>query len=107
MTASDWKKILTQLKNKPEKIQRFLKHNKPKTRKLKTGGKFTPADESTVTAKEKQKKKKTKTVYGNKKRAKSVEVECFASRNAFIKGVRYYVRKEILEKYPHNLKKVK
>ncbi len=33
MTASDWKKILKQLKNKPEKMQKFLKHNKPKERK--------------------------------------------------------------------------
>ena len=33
MTASDWKKILKQLQNKPEKMQKFLKHNKPKDRK--------------------------------------------------------------------------
>ena len=33
MTASDWRKILKQLKNKPEKMQKFLKHNKPKERK--------------------------------------------------------------------------
>jgi len=33
MTASDWRKILKQLKNKPEKMQRFLKHSKPKERK--------------------------------------------------------------------------
>jgi len=34
MTASDWKKILKQLGNKPEKMQKFLKHNKPKDRKM-------------------------------------------------------------------------
>lgn len=34
MTASDWRKILKQLKNKPEKMQRFLKHCKPKERKI-------------------------------------------------------------------------
>lgn len=34
MTASDWKKILKQLKNKPEKTAKFLKHNKPKERKI-------------------------------------------------------------------------
>ncbi len=34
MTASDWKKILKQLKNKPEKAQKFLKHNKPQERKM-------------------------------------------------------------------------
>ena len=33
MTASDWRKILKQLKNKPEKMQKFLKHNKPTERK--------------------------------------------------------------------------
>lgn len=33
MTVSDWRKILKQLKNKPAKLQKFLKHNKPKTRK--------------------------------------------------------------------------
>ena len=33
MTASDWKKILKQLKNKPEKMEKFLRHNKPKERK--------------------------------------------------------------------------
>jgi len=32
MTASDWKKILKQLENKPEKMQKFLKHNEPKKR---------------------------------------------------------------------------
>ncbi len=34
MTASDWRKILKQLKNKPEKKKKFLKHNKPKERKI-------------------------------------------------------------------------
>lgn len=33
MTASDWRKILKQLENKPEKMQKFLKHNEPKARK--------------------------------------------------------------------------
>ena len=33
MTASDWKKILKQLKNKPEIMEKFLKHCKPKERK--------------------------------------------------------------------------
>ncbi|NCN98839.1 30S ribosomal protein S14 [Candidatus Pacearchaeota archaeon CG10_big_fil_rev_8_21_14_0_10_35_219] len=32
MTASDWNKILKQLKKKPEKRKKFLKHNKPKAR---------------------------------------------------------------------------
>lgn len=32
MTASDWNKILKQLKSKPQIMQRFLKHNKPKKR---------------------------------------------------------------------------
>lgn len=34
MTASDWKKIMKQLRNKPEKKEKFLKHNKPKDRKI-------------------------------------------------------------------------
>lgn len=34
MTTSHWKKILNQLKNKPEVMQKFLKHNKPKDRKI-------------------------------------------------------------------------
>lgn len=34
MTASDWKKILKQLESKPEKKQKFLKHNKPKDRTI-------------------------------------------------------------------------
>jgi small subunit ribosomal protein S14 len=33
MTASDWRKITKQLKNKPVKLKKFLKHNKPKDRK--------------------------------------------------------------------------
>lgn len=34
MTASDWKKILKQLKNKPVVMEKFLKHNKPRDRKI-------------------------------------------------------------------------
>lgn len=34
MGASDWKKILKQLKNKPAIRERFLKHCKPKDRKF-------------------------------------------------------------------------
>ena len=34
MTASDWRKILKQLKNKPEVMKKFLKHCKPKDRKI-------------------------------------------------------------------------
>lgn len=34
MTASDWKKITKQLKNKPAKMEKYLKHNKPKERKM-------------------------------------------------------------------------
>jgi len=33
MTASDWKKILKQLRAKPAVAQKFTKHNKPKDRK--------------------------------------------------------------------------
>ena len=33
MTASDWRKILKQLRNKPVIMERFLKHCKPKERK--------------------------------------------------------------------------
>jgi small subunit ribosomal protein S14 len=33
MTASDWKKVLKQLRSKPEKAAKFTKHNKPKDRK--------------------------------------------------------------------------
>jgi small subunit ribosomal protein S14 len=32
MTASDWRKITRQLKNKPAVLKKFLKHNKPKSR---------------------------------------------------------------------------
>lgn len=34
MTASDWRKINNQLKNKPAKLTKFIKHNKPKERKF-------------------------------------------------------------------------
>ena len=34
MTASDWKKILKQLNVKPEVKEKFLKHCKPKERKI-------------------------------------------------------------------------
>ena len=34
MTASDWKKITNQLKNKPAKLDKYIKHNKPKDRKF-------------------------------------------------------------------------
>ena len=33
MTASDWKKVMKQLKDKPEKMDKFIRHNKPKQRK--------------------------------------------------------------------------
>ena len=33
MTASDWNKVLKQIRNKPEIKKKFLKHNKPKDRK--------------------------------------------------------------------------
>ncbi|MBI2630177.1 30S ribosomal protein S14 [Candidatus Pacearchaeota archaeon] len=33
MTASDWKKITKQLRNKKAKLSKFLRHNKPKDRK--------------------------------------------------------------------------
>ena len=33
MTASDWRKILKQLRKKPVIMKKFLKHNKPKDRK--------------------------------------------------------------------------
>ncbi len=32
MTASDWKKMIKQLENKPAKLQKWKKHNKPKDR---------------------------------------------------------------------------
>ncbi len=34
MTASDWKKVFNQIGNKPEKKAKFIKHNKPKERKI-------------------------------------------------------------------------
>ena len=34
MTASDWKKIFKQLDAKPEIKARYIKHNKPKDRKI-------------------------------------------------------------------------
>ena len=34
MTASDWRKLYRQLKNKPVVAQKFLKHCKPKDRKM-------------------------------------------------------------------------
>lgn len=33
MGASDWKKVLKQIKHKPAKAKKFLKHNRPKDRK--------------------------------------------------------------------------
>lgn len=33
MTASDWNKVMKQLKNKPAMQQKFLRHCKPKDRK--------------------------------------------------------------------------
>ena len=34
MTYSDYKKVFKQLKSKPVKLKRFLKHNSPKDRKF-------------------------------------------------------------------------
>lgn len=34
MTASDWKKITKQLRGKPVVLQKFIRHNKPKDRKM-------------------------------------------------------------------------
>jgi len=34
MTASDWKKVTKQLRKKPKKLEKFLKHNKPGERKF-------------------------------------------------------------------------
>ena len=34
MTASDWKKMLKQLKNKPAVKEKYIKHCKPKERKF-------------------------------------------------------------------------
>jgi len=33
MTASDWKKILKQLRSKPVVMEKFIRHSKPKDRK--------------------------------------------------------------------------
>jgi small subunit ribosomal protein S14 len=34
MTASDWRKITKQLKNKPSILKKYIKHNRPKARKF-------------------------------------------------------------------------
>ena len=34
MTASDWKKILKQLRGKPAVMEKFIRHNKPKDRTM-------------------------------------------------------------------------
>lgn len=34
MSASDWRKVLNQIRGKSAKSERFLKHNKPKERKI-------------------------------------------------------------------------
>jgi len=34
MTASDWNKVLKQLRNKPVIMQKFMRHNKPRPRKM-------------------------------------------------------------------------
>jgi small subunit ribosomal protein S14 len=34
MTASDWRKITKQLRSKPAKLKKFMKHNQPKARKF-------------------------------------------------------------------------
>jgi len=34
MTASDWKKVMKQLENKPAVKNKFIKHCKPKERKI-------------------------------------------------------------------------
>lgn len=34
MTASDWRKVTKQLRKKPAKLKKFLRHNKPKDRKF-------------------------------------------------------------------------
>lgn len=34
MTASDWRKVLKQLRKKPAVMAKFLKHNKPQERKF-------------------------------------------------------------------------
>ncbi len=33
MTISDWRKMFKQLKNKPQKLKKYIKHNAPKERK--------------------------------------------------------------------------
>ncbi len=33
MTASDWRKITKQLRNKPAVLKKYIKHNRPKQRK--------------------------------------------------------------------------
>jgi small subunit ribosomal protein S14 len=38
MTASDWGKVLKQLRGKPAVMAKFLKHNKPKARKCGIAG---------------------------------------------------------------------
>ena len=37
MTASSYKKMMGQLKNKPVKLKKFLKHNVPKAKKFGVG----------------------------------------------------------------------
>ncbi len=32
MTASDWRKVLKQIRHKPAKASKFMRHNKPKER---------------------------------------------------------------------------
>jgi small subunit ribosomal protein S14 len=32
MTTKDWRKVLKQLKEKPAKLNKYMKHNKPKDR---------------------------------------------------------------------------
>ena len=34
MTTSDWQKVFKQLKNKPVKLKKYLKHNAPKKREF-------------------------------------------------------------------------
>ena len=55
----------------------------------------------------KKKAPKGKPVYKNEEREGTVEVECIASRGSFSEGFRYYVTKEVLERYEGNLKEVK
>jgi small subunit ribosomal protein S14 len=37
MTVSDWRKVLKQLKNKPAKMKKYIKHNAPKERAVGRG----------------------------------------------------------------------